>query len=394
MMRAPQAIRTRTGHSQGAVVVALWLLVVCGTCRCGGRDSPGGLDAQGVDVPELAADVAADTEPPELRDVRVELVGELGMLLDLNNGPASPVIPLPMPAEFTVFATDDRSPVEKLSVVLVDGVTSELLAGQTASFSNGLWRVEYELCPGAHVLVRVSDEAGNGTTWKHGLEIPTLSEALVGQWSTRVYDQDRTLLGAWTSQWSADGTWEEEGPWPHIGGTWSEKDGMLDLEKRWSTLGDRDSATVEALQRCTFHVDVSYLDTCPYLRAGDGNDIVGTWERSLLTRVVPAGAIPGSGELGPLITEVSTYTFETDGTWSLHVARTVDSDRWPDVSDYQIGGTYEVVLSDNYVEDFGDFLLLSHAVPDGSGEPWTQIVLFRIRADRLLLQMRIRQQEP
>jgi hypothetical protein len=369
---------------RAAVAAALW-----GACAaaaaCGNASHAAGADA----AETTSDDGQSDSAPPEFRDVRVELVGEYAMLVDLNSGPAAPIIPEPVPASFTVFVTDDRSAAESLAVTLLDQDSEEPVAGQVATFSNGLWHIETMVEPGSRLVVRAADEAGNVSVWKHALAVPTLTEAVQGRWITRFFDVQRACKDGWESEWQADGTWEEsrESNTVVVGGGWSIDEDVLTVTETWRADRDANAATVEWQRVCRFYVDDVYLHECPYLRMGEGDDIVGTWERSFQESALVKGMLSTVRD----VTE--TWTFEEDGTWKLEQTGLADAGSGLEPTDAVTNGTYEVVLNDNYVDDFGDFLLLNAApARDPQAEPETTVVLFRVRADRFLSDMKVRQQ--
>ena len=129
-----------------------------------------------------------------------------------------------------------------------------------------------------------------------------------------------------------------------------------------------------------------YFHDCPFVRVGDGEDIVDIWERSFKEYELL------NGDSLTLTREVTqTLTVESDSSWQIQELGTADTGTGLEPVDETMSGTYIVELNDNYIDDFGDFLHLTHTPPEGSqDEPEKSVHLFRIRMDRLLMDMKVR----
>ncbi len=330
------------------IVAGLAALFLVWPVGCGGSDpeeTPGDVSSEVEEVQPF------DEQAPDIRDVRVELSGSVKGLFDLNAGDATAIVPpgvAPPLATVTVFAVDDVTPGDQLTVSVRDG-EGKTLATQDQQFSNGLWKVSLEVHPGLVVGVEVKDAEGNGTTWMHRLIVPTGAEAILGKWDRPFYDQNFDLVKHGTTtffegQWSQEGV--ESAP---VTGEYE-----VDGEELTLRLDDVAAANPEAPSQrvCAFFVDKTYFHHCPFVAAGEAVEIQGVWTRSYRE-------YRGSGNSTQLLRDVTeTLEFQEDGAWTL----TVSGDVWdgtamsPSVESSQ--GSYQVRLNENYIDNFGDFLVL------------------------------------
>ncbi len=259
-----------------------------GTDTIGGEDSIVGEDStDDTSVP----DGSGDTTPPEFRDVRVEIHASPSIPLDLNNQDVERVLPMAFPATFTVFTTDDESSADAIDVIILYGEDNTPVEYQEPSFSNGLWTVDVpSVAPGEIYRVQVDDEAGNADVWTYALVIPTIEEALVGDWDTRFYDAEGAHLHSNEATWSADGTWTESvaEPEDQLSGTWSVDGDRITIDITTKASGDDDPETVERRDESGFYVDETYFATWPLERVGEGSGLEGTWTRAVKVWEDPA----------------------------------------------------------------------------------------------------------
>jgi len=327
----------------------------------GGRDS--GVDAGPV------------SDPPTVRDVRVDLTGVTDLTVDLGRESAEMVLPEETASEWIVQVRDDVTTPDALVVTIVhsDGTA---LADQTATFDRGNWRITATVSPGDELTVQVEDADGNVTTHEPSLRIATLTEAAVDRWEERDHDSDQAIVARAEWTFEEDGTWSETGPETGFErtGTWSVIDAALLLEERTRSDGDSDDSTVELALEGPLYVDARFLSRAPWSRVGDGSGAEGTFERSWERT-----------EAGTTVTVDETLVLGTDGsyTWS----RTVDG-----TADGEIEGTFETELTRNYEESLGDFLVVTETRVDGvdvpSPEPRHDIYIDL--GDRLLIDPLIR----
>ncbi|MFH1530857.1 MAG: hypothetical protein ABIK09_09020 [Pseudomonadota bacterium] len=356
----------------------------------GGGDTGGGEDVIGGEdsvAPDGAGeDGSSDTTPPEFRDVRVEIHAEPSIPLDLNNQDVERVLPMAFPATFTVFTTDDVSTADAITVTILLGDGDTLVEGQVAAFSNGLWTVEVpEIAPGQTLRVRVEDEAGNPDLWIHALTIPTLEEAVVGDWDTRFYDAEGSHTHSWEATWDADGTWEESRVEPalQLAGTWSIDGDRITTEITTAEPGDADPTTVDRRDESGFYVDETYFATWPLVRVDEGTGLEGTWTRAV--------KVWSNGDEGLVLNEDETHeiTFAAGGV--LTITREGIIDGAPDQV-LVLGGTWVRVPNENYIENYGDYLVITLETLDGAplDEPDAWVDLMVIRHDQLLLSPKVR----
>ena len=370
---------------------ALVLMVGCDGGSGGGvgedvGEDVGGGDVAGGEDSTVSPDGVGDVTPPEFRDVRVDIYSAPSIQLDLNNQDVTRVLPMAFPATFTVLTTDDTSTQDAITVTVLLGEGDTPVGGQTPAFSNGLWKVEVpEVAPGETYRVRVEDEAGNGDIWIHTLTIPTLDEAVAGDWDTRWYDAEGTFSHSWNATWS-DGTWVETrvDPAGQFGGTWTIDGDLLTVETTTSDPGDGDPATVERRDQSGFYVDETYFAAWPLERVGEGVGIEGTWTRSGIK------VWQDSGE-GLHLDEDETHTlvFAEGGALTLTLEGIIDG-----VEDQTqvITGTWVLVPNENYIENYGDYLVITLDTLDGAplDEPNSWVDLMVIRHDLLLLSPKVR----
>lgn len=374
------------------LTLTLILALTIGCDSGGGDGGNGGEDTivgEDVSVGEdtMVPDGSSDTTPPEFRDVRVEIHASPSIPLDLNNQDVERVLPMAFAATFTVFTTDDESDADAIDVIILVGDDATPVDAQEPTFSNGLWTVEVpEVAPGQTYRVQVADEAGNVDTWTYSLTIPTLEEALVGDWDTRWYDTEGAHLHSDHATWSADGAWVETqaDPADELGGTWALDGDRITVETTTQESGDTDPETIERRDESGFYVDETYFATWPLERVGEGSGIEGTWTRTGIK------VWQESGE-GLHLDEDATHTFvlEEGGAMTLTLEGLLDG-----VEDQTevITGTWVLVPNENYIENYGDYLVLTVDAVDGvpMDEPSTWVDLMVIRHELLLLSPKVR----
>jgi len=354
-------------------------LFFAAACSGGGGDAARPEDTVGGDAP-------SDTTPPEFRDVRVEIHASPSIIVDLNNQDVERVLPMAFPAAFTVFTTDDESVADAIVVTVLQGDEDVPADGQEAAFANGIWTVAVPgMGPGQTWRVRVEDEAGNADVWTYALIIPTLDEAVVGDWDTRWYTEEGVHSHSWEAAWSTDGTWEESRaePTEQVEGTWAIDGDLLTVSETTSQPGDPDPDTVEVMSEGGFYVDETYLSTVPMHRTGEGDGLEGTWSRDVLRWPLPVGEEFVAGD----VTE--TLALNGDGTCEYRVEGSQDP-----VSDYLdvVTGTWVLVPNENYIENYGDYLVIVHETRNGEplDPPAVVVDLMVIRHDLLLLSPKVR----
>lgn len=364
-----------------------YLMMVLGLLLVIGCDNDGG-DGGEDTVPgeDVSADAVTDKSPPEFRIVLVEIQASPSVPVDLNNKDVERVLPMAFPAVFTVFATDDTSAADALVVTVLEGDGMTPVEGQAAAFANGLWDVEVPAVgPGQTYRVRVEDEAGNGLVWDYALTIPTLADAVVGDWDTRFYDELGAHSHSWEATWNEDGTWEESRvePAKQVEGTWAIHGDLLTVYETKSEPGDADPATVERRDESGFYVDEIYFAAAPLLRADDGTGLEGVWTRARKGWL-------HDGESLTLVADVTdTLELVDDGTFEIRVKGT---DNW-DPSYLMVSqGSWVLVPNENYIENYGDYLVFNVETIDDVPEdpPMSWVDLMVIRHDMLLLSPKVR----
>ncbi len=357
------SVRLRAWRGRAAIGLALAGLVACG----GGGGSGG-------------ASGSKDTTPPEIKQVSATLGDPNPGTLDITSGDATRVITTPTPLTLKVFATDDQTATDKLEVQVLDA-SNKPIAGQTASFHNGLWEIGTTAQAGLTVHIAASDAAGNQTLWPNAAVFPTRTQALVQTWTQIVYANKASAGGAYpvlsrpkdtikTDTWCQDDDQAGDGP---SGGTWSVlADGRLKLETRHHmacTTTDFGSEwnTIETTRTADFYVDATYFSTAPYTHQGGApapGDITGTWSYKV--------DVASGGQQNTLTPD---FVFNADGTFT---QSTEDG--------HDLQGTYEVRPNPNYSADFGQLLVLTVDQMDGqSVTPTVSVHYFTTTAAQELL---------
>ncbi|MEM1414065.1 MAG: hypothetical protein AAGH15_04160 [Myxococcota bacterium] len=293
----------------------------------------------------------SDLVPPEFRDVRATLQGDLATEIDLSGEDQVFVLPSARTFAFSVFVRDDVSAAADMSVsVRVNGAAGTPSAAPT--FESGLWRFELEVGPGESVEVVVADEAGNETLGPAMLVVPSREEAVVGTWEQAFFDDGQRITGRFIHVLSAMGDYTRRDGEDEDRGSYS-----VDA----TTLGLTLVATTES---SAYYVDNVFLAPGPWTRTDGNTGIVGAWtvETTL------------GGE-----TTTRTLIVGDDDTWSERVetgGTLVE----------ETSGTYRTELNEDYVESIGEFFIRSVTERDGSPvteEPLAE--LFVLREGLLLL---------
>lgn len=346
---------------------------------CGDDSDPdAGVDA-GVDAGPAELDASVDagpsSDPPTVRDVRVDLSGVTALTVDLGRESTVLVLPEATPSDWIVQVRDDVTTPDALAVTLVhpDG---SALADQSAAFERGNWRIAATVTPGDELTVRVEDADGNVTTHEPTLRIASLAEALADRWEWRDHDRDQAIIARAESVFDEDGTWTETGPAAGQGrtGSWTVTEGMLLLEERTRSDGDADATTVELSLEGPLYVDARFFARAAWRRVGAGTGAQGTFERTWERT-----------EGGAAVSVEETLVLGSDGTYAW--SRTVDGS-----ADGEVEGTFEVELTRNYEDSLGDFLVITKTRVDGVdlASPETHLDIFIDVGDRLLIDPLIR----
>lgn len=343
-------------RSLGIAIAASGILVACG----------GGGDSKITTAPK-------DTTPPEINTLSATLGNGS---LDLSKSDDQRVIVTPTQLTLKVFATDDVTAPENLTVQALDD-SNKPLGDQSATLHNGLWQVTTTVNAGLTVHVAVSDEAGNQTLWPYAAVFPTREQALARKWTLIVYDNQKSPTGVYpvinkpVDTLTAD-TWCQEddaagnGP---AGGTWSVlADGRLKLETRDHTACDSADLTkpVQATRLSDFYVDQTDYSDRPYTRqGGTANDITGSWSYKV--------ELTSGGQ-----TQTVTATLELNGDKTF-TRKTEDG--------HTLQGTYEQLPNPNYSANYGQLLVLTVDKKDGATlpTPVVQVHYFTVTQDLQLL---------
>lgn len=387
----------RTSTTAASALACCLLLAGCSDDADGSSDAGSPADTTQPDVTaDTTTDTApTDTEAPELRDISAAIQGEFSSQVDLNNENVTRVLPVAADAEFTIFASDNETDPEELTVEII-GADGEPLEVKDEAFRNGLWRVTVELAPGTDAVARVTDGAGNTATSEQSLTIPTREQALVDDWQRRGYDDQQEITTRWNRAILEDGTWEEVRESVTFGGDYSVEDGTLEFAETYREGGDTtdtDRETVEQMTASSFYVDETYFHHRAWTRDGDGEGVAGTWTRSFEIHE------PRDGEV-QLAREVDeTIEFQEveggDNTWTLTRTGTDYTGGEETAIDETESGTWEVIENESYAGNYGDFLV--RETTDENGEPvdGSEPVneLFTMPLDKLLISPYLRSPE-
>jgi len=364
-------------------VYGVWLCLSLWACQAG-QESPRPQEVRSEESADEPRSRSGDNTAPEFKDVRVEIGAEFPVLLDLNTASVEKLLPGPTSVAFIIIVTDDGTPSRDLLVEVLHGRGGRA-ESQTSGFNNGLWRISLTATPGTDLRLQATDEWGNVASWPHALVIPSLAEVIAGTWETRRFDSTCAPLSAWTATWKDDGSWSAAQPDTshEQGGRFLVDGEKLEVTGTWSESGDRNPDTAEWRRRGAFYADETFFHEAPLSPLAQTAELMGSWETSFKT---------WTGEDGDLVleTEATTVlTFGDDDSWSQVTSGT----RWnlglPEPLKIETSGTYEVVLNENYVDNFGDCLVLSEVVPGGYKESVHLVVM---RNDRLLLTPKVRNQ--
>lgn len=357
-------------RSRAAVLLALAPLLLGG---CDG-DDPEGDAGPLVDAGAMDAGAGA-SDPPTVRDVRIDLTGVTDLTVDLGAASSETILPEPTASEWIVQVRDDVTAPDALDVTIAspDGAP---LADQSPLFERGNWRITATVSPGDELTVRVEDEDGNVTIHDQTLRVPTLEEALVDAWEQRDHGLDQSIVARADVELLADGTWTWSGPalGRSRGGTFEVTGATLLFEERTDSAGDTDPATVERADEGPFFVDSRFLSRAPWQRADATTGAEGTFERSWTHT---EGGAPATVE--------ETLTLGGDGSYAW--TRTLDG-----APDGSAEGTFVVELTQNYEDSLGDFLRVTETRRDGMdlAVPEERLDLFIDLEDRLLIDPLIR----
>ncbi|MGM0556100.1 MAG: hypothetical protein ACQEVA_06960 [Myxococcota bacterium] len=352
----------------------------------GGSNNNNGVDAADTTEADGMADTdtPSDDEAPEYRDIKASIQGTFSSQVDLRSGDQRRVLPVAAPVQFTVFATDNETGAEDLTVEVVDPDGQPL--GAEATFSNGLWKLDLEIAPGDTAYVRTTDEAGNAATSEYALIIPTRAEAVQGNWERLFYNREKAVANRWPVTYAEDGTWEVEQDEGVVGGTYEANEDQLTLTQTFDEAaqdGDTDTNTVEEQRVMSYYVDNTFLMPAPYETEGDDSTVEGTWTRTYDVRK------PVDGTLDAYSTATETLEFNEDGTWS-----------WTRVDELEAGGseetsesgTYTLEISDGYIENYGNYLFIEVTSRDGTELTTAEedVWLQRFRLGKMLINPNVR----
>jgi hypothetical protein len=179
-----------------------------------------------------------DDTAPVLRDVQVDIEGPLSAGFDIDEQDASLVLAADTTALFTVFARDDSSAAEELTVeVVVDD--GDPLPAESSELRSGLWRVRVRVQRGLSLRVRVSDAAGNAVLSEGRLVLPSAPMALTGSWQARFHSSAQSISHRWNAVWTED-TWEvtEEDSGVTRSGSYSVLGSIMTLSQTRSSGGE------------------------------------------------------------------------------------------------------------------------------------------------------------
>jgi len=332
--------------------------------------SDGGTDTNGGD------DVSEDTEPPTFRDVRVTIVAPIEVDLDLNAIDAERTIP-------------NETSGDALTVEVIDD-DGELLPGQSATLRNGLWDVELPIEPAQTLRVRLTDEAGNSAVSENALVLLAHVDAFPGNYLARFYDLEQNVIASVATTVSDDGTYEitDNDTGIVTTGNWSLEGDTIALERTTSTdpdAMDSDDSTIEWKQVAPYYIDDTHVSTQAFVRTSSEEEgEVGTWEQTIETFVDD-----GSGTLIPERTVTVTLELNDDDTFTQTWTGT------DHIADAPIertrSGTWQVELSENYSESYGNFLHRVVESEDGTAlmTPEDEFELFKVTPGHLLISPRI-----
>ena len=329
-----------------------------------------GPDAASVDGGAGDASFADDV-PPEIRDVRAALESPT-VTFDLGSGSSSRQIFSPSSLEVRVFASDDVTPAESLTVELVDPAVGSAYADASAAFQRGLWVLSHQAGPGTAFTVAVTDAAGNRTELGNTLTFPSLADGVARSWTALQYDDSQTLVSQVEEHWM-------DGQFCHVdaggrGGTYAVDGDTLTVEERFTTAcgtdPGTDADTVERTVESALYVDDVYFAFSRFDRDGDGTGATGTWTRS--------SAVTDSGGTSTMTAE--TLTLSAEGAFQ----RSTDDGATTSTE----SGTYEVITNSDYTFDYGDFLVLTIESRDGAAlsTPETEQRWFVVRDGHLLIE--------
>lgn len=343
--------------------------------------------ADGSDTPP------SDAEPPELRDVSAAIQGEFSSQVDLN-GDSEIVRYLPIDAktEFTVFASDNETDAENLTLEAVDA-EGNALEKVEENFRNGLWRFTVDVGPGTTVAVEATDEAGNTSTTDAKLVIPSRGEALVDDWQRREFsNDDQSITARFNLTFRDDGTWQETTPDAEFSGSYGVDDrGLAYTVESISGKDGEPSRTVSS-----FYVDETYYDHNAWTLADDSNDktpVAATWERNRKIY----GKSGGDWELAKEISETLELKRVEGGddTWTLTRTGTDHTGGSKSDIDETESGTWQIIENDSYAGNYGNYLKRTTTHRNGSKLDSAETVteLFQNRLDKLLISPYLRSPE-
>ena len=377
-----------------------FFMVNCGDDDTAPADTGNTADVSGdvagdTTSPDVTGDLAGD--PPGFRTIVVSITGELPSEDDFTDEDATRIIPTTLSSEFRIFAEDDSTSVDELTVEVIDGDASSFeTVEQTASYRNGLWFIETDLSPDMEMRVRLQDGDGHVTISTYALIIPPLDEAIVGDWERPFFDTDQVILNTTDLSLEDDGTWTEQqgGSGMDRTGTYDfDDDGNIELEVRTTEnsldgTDDTNSDTIEAVYVGPYYVDELYLGLFPFTRADGQSDLESTWTRQILNYE------PDGDDLELVEDRTETLVINADETWAETWTGTEYDGSDETAINRSWGGTWEIEINENYTESVGDFLARTVTTVDGAAADEPYLVWYELhitRVGNLLISPRVRE---
>ena len=332
----------------------------CGPTSGGGGG--GGSDAGGIS-PDTAP---SDSEPPEIRDIQLNIKGEFSSKATLTAGDATRILPVAADAEFTVFAQDNETARENLDVQVVDA-SGAALDEKMSSVNRGLWRLTVEIAPDSELRVEITDEAGNTTTSMHSLRLASRAEALAAVWKKRFYsnEDEPSVTEEHTLTVESGGEWNEDVEDYKRGGEYRVEGDLLVFQETFQRGGsdkDTDESTIEQDRVSEFYVDDEFFSLHPWTREDSGSGIATTWKRSWTRYEHDAG----NRTEGASVEETLQLEKKAGGknTWKHTREETPKSGS---ATTSTRSGTWKTIeLTTNYGENLGTFLVRTTTHEDGN----------------------------
>jgi len=335
-------------YKQLFLLITIILTFSIFTFGCGERSTVDG-DVDGdLENSDGDTELADDNIAPEFKSLRVSVNGEFAAEYDLDKD-VSYVLPAEAEVVFAVFVTDDVTDSENIVVKIHENITDTDIVAKDTSFNNGLWRVTTNVSPGQKIIVNAYDKSGNKAESEYSFIVPERSEAMVGQWDKRIYNDEQVIESLWNLEFKEDLSWIENRPATNqtLDGNYYFENEKLQMEgiipELTLRLNEIDPSTFR--RESEYYVDNTYFSMEGYTRISGESSIVGSWQREY------SYSLKNGEQWDEYYSITETLIFDENGEFSIKQIKNSDSE---EENNYR--GSYQVVVNESYMDNYGNFL--------------------------------------